>query len=139
MQMAKAGYIDLSVLQTSDGTLTTVDFPDDVRAEQLAAVASATHATAGGWVDVRPYTILSVAFHADTEANGNGCDFTVEAVPSSGAATAQAYDFTASFTVATDTLDTTTVKGASIKEVAFIRVLESGTSADVQYVSVLVK
>lgn len=136
----EASYIDISVTQTSAaGALTVVDFPDDVRTNLLPAVASATHATGGGWIDVRPYTLLSCTYHADTAANGNACSFTIEMIGSAGAATAQAADFLAATSIASNTVDSTTTKGADIKHVAFIRVLENGTTADLNYVSVLCK
>lgn len=88
------------------------------------------------WVDVSPFSELTIEFEADQTANGNTCSFTVEALVTQNST---AYDLATVAALASATVDRTTVSSTDITMVSFVRVLADGTSGDTQFAGLLAK
>lgn len=90
-----------------------------------------------GWIDVRPYTTLSVYVEA---AGGSGCSFTVEGKHTADGTALDVFAKAAK-TTGTYAVDGTAATGTlgNATHLAFIRVLEDGTSTETQTVEVVAK
>jgi hypothetical protein len=129
----KARYVRAGGLEarnesiSSDGTETAVTLTE--------VTQSGTVSDSNGWVDVRDFIRLSLEAHADTDGNGNSCDFTLEGKLGENG---DSVDIVAATTVSSDTIDQITT-AENIEGYAYVRVLENGTDGDTQEVRVLCK